>query len=52
MNKESVLLFDAQNGQTILVDMERDTKHEIDENTELEKGIIHLKIIHDPVSSN
>ncbi len=52
MNKEATLLFDAQNGQAILVDKERDTKHEIDEFTELEKGIIHLKIIHDPVTSN
>ena len=49
MNKKSVFLFNANNGSTVFIDQQNDTKHTIDENTKLVKGLIHLRVVHDPV---
>ena len=51
MNKKSVFLFNANNGSTVFIDQTNDTKHTIDENTKLVKGLIHLRVVHDPVTN-
>ena len=43
-----VLLFKAKNGSSILIDNSVDTKHK-DEEIEVTKGIIELKVVHDPI---
>ena len=52
MNKKSVFLFNANNGSTVFIDQTNDTKHKIDEYTMLVKGLIHLRIVHDPIVAN
>jgi hypothetical protein len=49
MTEKSVFLFNAHNGELVIIDETNDTEHRIDENTELLKGLIHLKLTHDPV---
>lgn len=51
LNKKSVFLFNANNGSTVFIDQTNDTKHDIDENTKLVKGQIHLRVVHDPVEN-
>jgi len=51
MNKKSVFLFNANNGSTVFIDQTNDTRHTIDENTKLVKGLIHLRVVHDPVTN-
>ena len=48
MNAKSVFLFKAHNGSSVLIDQYNDTKHRIDDNMELTKGLIHLRVVHDP----
>jgi hypothetical protein len=51
LNKKSVFLFNANNGSTVFIDQTNDTKHDIDENTKLVKGQIHMRVVHDPVTN-
>ena len=48
MNKRSVFLFKVSSNTSVLIDKYNDTKYNIDENTKLLKGLIHLKVVHDP----
>ena len=48
LTKKSVFLFNANNGSTVFIDQTNDTKHKIDDNHELTKGIVHLRVVHDP----
>jgi len=50
MNKESIFLFNANNGSTVFLDQTNDTKHTIDEYTKLVKGQIHLRVVHEPIN--
>ncbi|MBI1343675.1 MAG: hypothetical protein GC171_12135 [Terrimonas sp.] len=52
LTEKSVFLFQANNGSSVLIDKTNDTKHRIDENSELTKGVIHLRVVHDPVTEN
>ena len=51
LTKKSVFLFNANNGSTVFIDQINDTKHDIDEYSGLKKGIIHLRVVHDPVEN-
>jgi hypothetical protein len=52
LNKKSVFLFNANNGSTVFIDQTNDTRHTIDENTKLVKGLIHLRVFHEPIVAN
>lgn len=49
---KSVFLFQANNGSSVLIDKYNDTKHRIDDHSELKRGMIHLRVVHDPVTNN
>jgi len=48
-DKKSLLLFTANNRSTVLVDKYNDSKRKLGENSNLTRGLIHLKIVHEPV---
>lgn len=50
LTAKAVILFNAQNKSSILVDDKVDTKHK-DEELEVTKGIFKVKVVHDPISN-
>ncbi len=48
-DKKSILLFYANNRSTVLVDKYEDTKRKLYDDFNLTRGLIHLRVIHDPV---
>jgi hypothetical protein len=48
-DKKSVFLFSSNNRSTVLVDKFNDTKRKLDDDFNLKRGLIHLRVIHDPV---
>ncbi|MGG9960416.1 hypothetical protein [Ferruginibacter sp. SUN106] len=48
-NNKMVVLFNAANNSGILIDQSIDTKHK-EEGIDLTKGIIKIKVVHDPVT--
>jgi outer membrane lipoprotein-sorting protein len=46
----TIILFNAANNTTVLIDQTVDTKHK-EEGVELTKGIIKIKVVHDPVEN-
>lgn len=48
MNEKAVFLFQANNRATVLIDKFNDSKHEIDDNRKMVKGLIHVKVVHEP----
>ena len=45
-----IVLFNAANNSAVLIDQSIDTKHK-EESIELTKGIIKIKVVHDPVEN-
>lgn len=49
-DKQSVIVFNANNRQTVVTDKFTDTKRKLEEEgLELTRGLIHLKILHNPL---
>ncbi len=48
-NDKTAFLFTANNKSTVLTDTYNDFKKQIEDNTELTKGQIHLRLVHEPV---
>ncbi len=48
---QTVLLFNAQNGSSTLIDVKMDTKHKNDK-VEVVYGIFRLKVVNDPIVEN
>ena len=48
---QAVILFNAQNGSSTLIDVKMDTKHKTDE-LEVIYGIFKLKVVNDPIHEN
>lgn len=48
---QAVILFNAQNGSSTLIDVKMDTKHKTDE-LEVIYGIFKLKVVNDPIPEN
>lgn len=48
-DKKSIFLFSANNRSTVLVDKYNDTKRKLDDDFNLIRGLIHLRVTHDPV---
>jgi hypothetical protein len=48
-DRKSIFLFSANNKSTVLVDKFEDTKRKLDDDFNLIRGLIHLRVLHDPV---
>lgn len=48
MDKKSVFLFSANNKSTILINKFSETKRSLGENKKLVKGLIEIRVVHDP----
>lgn len=48
-DKKSTFLFTANNRSSVLIDKYNDTKRKLDDNIQLTRGLIHLRVVHDPV---
>jgi len=48
-NQKTAFLFTANNKSTVFTDKYNDFKRTIEDNIELKKGLIHLRIVHEPV---
>lgn len=48
-NDKTAFLFTANNKSTVFTDKYNDFKRKIENNTELKRGQIHLRIVHEPV---
>ncbi|NER11022.1 hypothetical protein SAMN06265375_1047 [Muriicola jejuensis] len=46
---KTVFIFDAQVGKQVIANLYKDVKYRIDENTELVKGLIQIKVEHVPM---
>ena len=48
-NDKAAFLFTANNKSTVLTDTYHDFKKRVNENTELTRGQVHMRIVHEPV---
>ena len=48
-DRKSIFLFSANNKSIVLIDKYEDTKRKLDDDFNLIRGLIHLRVLHDPV---
>lgn len=49
-SKKSLLLYTANNRSTVLIDKYNDSKRELEEGINLTRGMLHLRVVHQPVT--